>query len=452
MAAQQAVVTAPSASRPVVARRDRTFTRWAVVTVGVLFGYLVFGRAFAYIGVPGVPIFIGEVLLAAFFLFKPATSGARWFRALVHRSTLSPLAWSLYALLAYGLLLAARGVLAGYPRRTVLEELAFDLYPLYLLLGLWLAERDPRILERSLFILAWMNGIYGIAYMVLLKDVPATFPGATEVFLFNKPSGQAIALLAILSFRWELRRAWLPLLLNAAVLLGSQTRAYWAGFIVALVVWAILSRRVGRTLLVSGVLALVLTVAWIVDVRFQADRGPGEYSARNVVGAAIAPFDRELAAQYTDYSRNFAGTTEWRRDWWRGIWKAANDDPVVMVVGHGYGFPLATTAVLRSTPPDLRTPHNWFFFALGYGGWLGVGVFVFFLGALGHLLWRTYQRTEQPFGLAVLALAVVVAAFSNFFETPYAAIPVYLVLGMAAVPGVTDRATSVASASAERGG
>ena len=130
---------------------DRTLVIVALVTIG---GYMTFQRPFAYLGVPGFPVYIGELLLLAFFVFRPAVSGHRLVGSLVEPGPLGALAWSVLLLIVYGVTLSLRGDLAGFPRRLLVQELVFNLYPLYVFLGLWLGERDPRLLERFLLVMS----------------------------------------------------------------------------------------------------------------------------------------------------------------------------------------------------------------------------------------------------------------------------------------------------------
>jgi O-antigen ligase len=87
----------------------------------------------------------------------------------------------------------------------------------------------------------------------------------------------------------------------------------------------------------------------------------------------------------------------------------------------------------------IRTPHNFFLYALGYGGRLGVALFFAFQIALAKLLWRGWQRTGQPFGFLFWAACLVLASFTAFFETPYGAIPFYLIVGCAIAPAVCSQ-------------
>lgn len=408
---------------------------WVLATLGVVGGYMVFQRAFAYVGVPGTPIFIGEILLVAFFVLRPEVSGLRFASALLRPSVLGPLSWSILVLISYGVVLVARGVLEGYPQRLALQELVFNVYPLYIFLGLWLAEREPRLLERFMVDLAWVNGIYGLLYIANLNHVALTFPG-TSVLLFRPPLGQVAVLLGLMAFPTKGWRTWIPFALNLTVLIAIQSRASYAGFAIGLFVWAWMSKRLGRTALIAAIVGALFAVAWIFNLRIEYSRGASELSARNVAAAVVAPFDAQAAAAYSSDARNFSGTVEWRKAWWSGIWDSTHADPMRTFVGAGYGFELTSAADLGSSEDDLRTPHNWFMYALGYGGWIGVLVFSFFLLALGYLLWRSDRLTGIAFGLPVLVASVTVATFSNFFETPYAAIPTWVIAGMAIAPAV----------------
>ena len=419
-------------SRVATADRDRT---WVIVTMIVVGGYMTFQRPFAYLGVPGAPVFVGELLLLAFFVFRPAVSGHRLVASLVEPGPLGALAWSMVLMVAYGLALALRGELAGFPRTLLLQELVFNLYPLYVLLGLWLGERDPGLLQRFLMVMSWVIGIYGVLYILFLNNTVVTVPG-TSVLLFRSPLGQAAILLALVAFRIRGYRFWVPFALNLFVLLGIQNRAAYAGFALGMLLWALMAKRVGKLLGVMAFGAVLLGAGWVLDLRIEFARGASEYSARNIVAAVVAPFDEQAAAQYSSDARNFAGTTEWRKDWWTGIWNGVHSSPMRTAFGTGYGFELTSDAHLKSSDDELRTPHNWFFYALGYGGWLGVALFVFLLSALGTLLWRAFRSTGIAFGLPFLVLSATVGAFSNYFETPYAAIPVWVIAGMAAAPAL----------------
>jgi hypothetical protein len=100
--------------------------------------------------------------------------------------------------------------------------------------------------------------------------------------------------------------------------------------------------------------------------------------------------------------------------------------------GHGYGFPLITVAPkdAQKNNEEDRTPHSVFYYALGYTGWVGVVLYVTLQFAIVGLLWRAYRLGGTPAGLVFWVMAMVRVSFEEGFETPFKAIPFYLLWGM----------------------
>ena len=406
---------------------------WPKLVAFLLLGYLSMGRAFAYWGVPQAQIFIGEVVLAAFIIWRPAAVLGRWLGALRWGTLLAEVAWAFYFLLAYGLFEVLRGVGTGYPALTALENLAFNYYPLYLFLGLWVGTRSPNFIHRFIPLLAWWNGVYGAVWILLLRRYEFSVPGGFLTF-FGQPGGSVVALLGLLIFVPNWRRSWPLLLLNTFVLLGTEVRGEWLGFLVGLCAWGAVTLRFGRLLNILGSGLALLWIAYLVDFQMPGARG-GELSTRGVIGRALAPINQELAAQYTDTAESAAGTFSWRTEWWAAIWTSVHANPITTLVGHGYGFPLASLAPFVGDQTT-RTPHNVFYYALGYSGWIGVGVFFVFQLALVRLLWRAYRLTGQPFGLVYWASVTAAAFFGNVFEAPFGAVPFYVLTGISIAPAL----------------
>ena len=423
---------------------------WPKLAAFLLLGYLSMGRAFAYWGVPSAQIFIGEVALAAFIIRHPAAVLGRWLGALWRGTVLAEVAWAFYFFLAYGVFEILRGLNAGYSPLTTLENFAFNYYPLYLFLGIWVGARDPGFLRRFIPMLAWWNGIYGTLWIILLRRLDFAVPGGFLTF-FGQPGGSAVALLGLLTFTPHWRRSWPLLLLNTFVLLGTEVRAEWLALLVGLCAWGAVTLRIGRLLNILGSGLALLWVAYLVDFQMPGARG-GELSTRGVIGRALAPINEDLAARYTDSAESAAGTFSWRTEWWAAIWKSVHADPITTVVGHAYGYPLASLAPFVGDQTT-RTPHNVFYYALGYSGWIGVGVFFVLQFAVVRLLWNAYRLTGQPFGLVYWASVIAAAFFGNVFETPFGAVPFYLLTGISIAPAVMterDKWPQVASAIGHR--
>ena len=399
----------------------------------LLLGYLSMSRSFAYlVGVPALKVFIGEVVLGAFFLLHTRATMGRWVAALAKPTTLSGVAWGLFLFLGYGVFQLLRGICIGYPSFEALQNLAFNYYPLYFFVGLWVGMLQPKFLAAFIRLLAWWNGIYGVAYLLFLNSLTWTIPGSPDVRLFGQPGGSAVALLGLLSFELNLMRAWPLFLLNSFVMLGVQVRAEWLGWLVAVTVWACVTKRLGR---VGGWLmavALLLGIIYVADINLPGPVGRGgSISVQEILGRALAPLNQEVAAQYAEHAETYVGTVSWRTGWWWAIWDSIHEDPVRTLLGYGYGFPLGSLISYMEGDPMVRTPHNVVFYALGYGGWLGVALFLVFQLCLVRVLWLRYHLTGQPFGLVYWAMVCTEASFGNFLETPFGAIPFYLLVGLA---------------------
>lgn len=426
---------------------------WTKTTQLLLLGYLSMTRSFSYLGIPTlvalglpvpllfaiVPLFVGEIVLGLFLAFRSKLSLGRGLRAMVLPSPLSSVSWFIFVFLAYGLFQAARGIfLEGHSTLTTLQSMAFNYYPLYFFLGLWIAESHPDFLQRFIRALAWWNGIYGVAYILFLSltetSMPGTGPTPAEggVPLFGQPAGSAIAILGLLCFERKISSVWLPMALNSFVLLGMQVRAEWLSFVIGLFVWGWISKRLGRVAVGAAAVSVLIALGYFLDVSIPAPRG--EISVTNIAGRVVATVDEQAAAQYTQNVETYVGTIDWRTNWWSAIWREVHQDTVRALIGFGYGYALTDLVPYLRGIENLRTPHNVFFYALGFGGWIGALIFALLLLTMARLIWRSNRESGEPFGLVFCAASVTVALFSNFFETPYGAIPFYVTIGAAAAP------------------
>jgi len=407
---------------------------WSGVAFFLLVGYCVMGRSFAYLGIPAWHVFIAELVLAAFLLAGPVTVMGPWIKLARRIAPLKKIAQVYFLLLLYGVFEVARGVTLGHPPLTSLRDLAFDYYPLFLLLGLWLGFSRPGFSRRCFRILAWFNAIYGICYILFLNRITWMFPGVsqrvTPVAIFGLPEFSFVILLGLLALEPDLKAVWHLLAMNAFVLLGMQIRAEWFGFAVGLLVWGWLTKRLWRMAAGGAVIALLLALMAVVNLKIPgpATRGSQEISARDLIGRAVAPIDPALAESYTSDYRVDIGTTVWRTVWWAAIWEAVNQSHKTALFGMGYGYSLGDL-VPYLEGDFIQSPHNVFFYALGYTGWIGVTIFALFQTELVRLLWKCWRRTGRAVGIILWAAMIAFALFTPFFEVPQGAIPFYIITG-----------------------
>ncbi len=62
-------------------------------------------------------------------------------------------------------------MLLGFSPIIAMENLVFNVYPLYLFLGIWLGKRRPELLLRYVQIFAVLFCIYAPAYLLFLHKV-----------------------------------------------------------------------------------------------------------------------------------------------------------------------------------------------------------------------------------------------------------------------------------------
>jgi hypothetical protein len=390
---------------------------WPRVAGFLLVGYLTTKRSFAYLGVP--PLFIGEIVLVAFLLLKPRVALGTWTASLFRLSLLNELGIAMLVFMAYGVWQVGRGVLNGHPFIYTAKFFIFNYYTLYIFLGMWVAFQVPDFLRKTIRVIGWMNGIYGLSFIVALRYVGAHVPG-TDVPLFSPPSGQAVVILGLLCFERDLRPVWFILLLNIVITLVWQVRAEWLGLALGIFAWGLLTGRLGRVVAIGMAGVALLGMMELADIRL-AGRSGESVSLSDNLARVIAPIDLELAKELSPQAAWHAGTAEWRELWWDQIWLSVHSTPRLEAFGHGYGFDLFGLAPdeVRAGQEDwdVRTPHSVFFYALGYTGWVGVALFSLLQLAIFRLLWRSYRLGGQAAGVVFWVMGMGMAFFQENFDS-----------------------------------
>ena len=183
----------------------------------------------------------------------------------------------------------------------------------------------------------------------------------------------------------------------------------------------------------------VLGAIEFADIKLPGRSGDSVSLSDNLA-RIVAPINLDLVKQLSPRAVYHADTAEWRELWWEQIWISAQSTPMLEAFGHGYGFDLFSLA-----PPEVRggqekwevrTPHSVFYYALGYTGWVGVVLFAALQLTILRLLWQSFRLDGQPAGVAFWVMGMARAFFQAGFDTPYCAIPFYLMVGMAAAPAL----------------
>jgi hypothetical protein len=384
---------------------------WTKSVVFELYTFWFIGKVFTYIAAP---------LLVAWFLTRP--------------DPLSGLSWALLLSIMYGIWETVYGILAGHDPITALQILVFNLCPLYLFPGLWAGARRPGLVRGYIRFNVWFCIIYTPIYFIFLSKLNSE--------LVPSPGSSSLLILGLVCFESGLVGLWLPMIVCTFTAIANEIRGDWAGLGIALVVWAAVTKRLGRLLSMAGIVFALLLIGFVADVRLPALPGRGgEISARDTIGRALSSVNPELAHEYSSNSADYAGTVYWRQVWWKGIRDAVSEHRHTLIFGLGYGYPLKqlATSDVRKSGDDIRTPHSVLYFTLAYSGCVGLLLFFILQATVLGVLWRTYKETGQIFGLVSHLAMLVAACFGNILESPQRAIPWYLLVGMCIGPLFRER-------------
>ena len=130
-------------------------------------------------------------------------------------------------------------MLLGFSPITALQNLVFNIYPLFFFLGLWLGARRPELLLRYIQTFAVLLSIYAPLYLLVLHNINIVMPGSDGVTVFGQAGGGGLVILSLFCLEPKPARWWPALAIAAASLLAAQVRAEWLGTGVAILLWGV---------------------------------------------------------------------------------------------------------------------------------------------------------------------------------------------------------------------
>lgn len=349
---------------PASAAADRSATdRYLPVLALGFAGYVVFGKSFAYLGMP--PIFMGEMLFALGLLAFLASGCATTLLTTVP-------AISAALLMAWVLLRTLQGV--GAYGVDALRDGAVALYAGFaFIVAALLVERPARIAQIVAYFRVHARVLIPIAivFYLIARFFSASIPKlpGQNVEIISVRSGELAAhlcgaLVLVLVGLCKVSRTWLAVALGAALLVASQSRGGMLSLLLPLVLAMILTGQAGRLATIAAGLTIVMLVAYAVDFEIDLPRGERPISAAAVVEnlASIAG---------SSDANNLDGTKQWRLGWWQAIRDYTVHGPYFWT-GKGFGINLAEAdgfvVGLERGGPTLRSPHSVHMTYLGRGG------------------------------------------------------------------------------------
>ena len=360
---------------------------------GVLFivaGYILFDRPFAWIHVPGTPLFIGETIIAlGIWVLLSTRSGV----ASLIRSSSSLKALRNFML--WGLVLLAIGILPW--GLDAIRDSAIWYYGVIAIFAAMLLVSDPSRVSIWLVRFARLLPIYLIWFpfaTVLVRVAPPNLyvPDSNIPVFFHRSGNMAVMSAIGIAFLWmadgdskffspRQRAALTTLATVVIVFTGLQNRGGMVASVVliAALMFMLSKRRVEMVMMMIAVLVFAGAIGIIFNVKIEL------FDDRDV---SIEQFANNITSIFNqdEGGQRQTETTEWRlKIWTQVLDDVSNESPVM---GFGMGPDLgARYGISTEEETPLRNPHNSHVGVLARTGWLGAILWV--------ILWITWMAEMQ---------------------------------------------------------
>lgn len=408
--------------------------RYLLGWCALLAGYALFGRGFAYVGLP--PLFVGELFLAL------GLGVAAWERTLREGMSFSPakaLVWlmgwtairTLPYLSVYGLDAIRDAMIVGY-----------GLYALIIAGLLVRHAAQLRVLIERYRAMVWLVPLIAVPLYYLFRQAPEsipTWPWAPDIQMIqNKPGDVMVHLTGVTAFvLLGFRRRSLTLLVVLVIGIAAAAvsgRGGMLGFALSMGALAMLKPTAARFGRFAYVLAVVVVLGLVVDTSgIRTNEGNRSVSVEQLwqnVQSLVGQSEQDMLAT----------TTEWRLEWWGEIVDYTIFGPHFMT-GKGFGVNLGDAdGFAVDEEGSLRSPHNGHLTMLARGGVPGLLLWVFVHGlwvlALLHA-WREARQAGAHRWEAFLSLcmiywlaALINGSFDVYLEGPMGGIWFWSLFGI----------------------
>ena len=421
----------------------RTLGWLAAVLPPVLIGYALFDRAFAYIHVPGTPIFAGELVIL--LCLGAALVGTGIVGLGVKRVAVTKLV----------IVFALWGVVCTVPHVpqygiNAIRDAALWYYALLAIPVAALVISDPDIVHR------WVAGARRFVPWLLLFSPIAVqlnkaadagsgpFVPGSSVSVWNHRVGN-IAVLATmaLAFVWLVpgfsrrRRTVLVGLATLVILMvATQNRG---GLVAAatglLLVWLFTARRLRLVGVMVATLALLAVLGWASNVHLQGEQGRGISVSQLITNIKSLNSTNDANA-----GGNLQSNVQFRQELWSQVIELAENNHA-LVTGLGFGRNIA--ADLGFAPDAagfLRSPHNSHLDILARMGIIGAVLWITLWVTWYAVVLRARSRLRflgRYFDAAVIEVCIVGvtcilvnAYFDPTLESPQVAIWLWTLVGL----------------------
>ena len=384
--------SAPAAPPPEqYLRPEPVQMRWLeTALLALLVGYIMFDRPFAWLHVPGTPLFIGESVIAlGIWVVLSTQSGV----ASLIRSSASLKALRNFML--WGLLLLVIGILPW--GIDAIRDSAIWYYGIIAIFVAMLLVSNPARVNIWLVRFAKLLPIFLIWFpfaTVLHRVTPPNLyvPDSNVQVFFHRSGNMAVLSAIAIAFLWVAdgdsrlftprQRAGLTTLATFVIVFtGLQNRGGMvaSAVLVMALLFLLSKRRVEMVMAMIGVLVFFAAVGIVFDVRIAL------FDDRDV---SIEQFTQNITSIFNpdEGGQRQTKTTAWRIQIWEQVLDDVSNESPIMGFGMGpdlgerYGI-----STQEQTP--LRNPHNSHVGVLARMGWVGAILWV--------MLWITWMAEMQ---------------------------------------------------------
>ena len=434
----------------------RSLSVLAVLLPPVLAGYALFDRGFAYIHVPGTPVFAGEVVMLA--CVAAALLGTGYVRRGFQRSTVAKVL----------LVFAAWGVVRTVPfvetyGFNAVRDAALWYYALLAIPVCALVLADPDVLARWTHaygrFIPWLL-VYSPIALFLSKAAGNGFgpkvPGSSISIFDHKGANVSVQVAIALAFLWLVPgaggrfRLHLTALATIVLLVGAtQGRSGFVAAAVGLALVAYFGQGRGRLVFAMGATVLLIVVAaWGLNVRIEGDQG------RTIsVDQLAANLKSVVGAHSAQAPGNLDANVRFRDQLWSSTLHKVEAEGKVLT-GLGFGINIAKAVGLQGQGPvQLRSPHNSHLDIYARMGLIGIAIWIAFWSLWFTTLLRArskFRSLGRRLEMALVEVSIVAAVailvnayFDPTLESPQVALWLWTIVGIGlGLVAIARRATA----------
>jgi hypothetical protein len=413
--------------------------QYLILLSGVLLGYAMIGKGFAYLGLP--PLFIGEIALSAGLVVVLRTgcliAALATLPSLVLAATMI---WVLLRTLPY----------VGVYGFDALRDSVVIMYGGFAFVIIALLLEDGRRINSILWSFGTFLSIYVpaipflYAFSIYMADYVPNWPGYNVPFLQIRASEIAVhltgaAVFVLVGFR-KVSSLWILFVLAMMIMASVNSRGAMLAFVLPFI-FAVLVLGKVRELAAVLVAGLVLfATAYAVETAFTTDQREARITSERSLSAR--QIVDNVASIAGPGGQQTEGTKTWRLEWWNIILANTVFGPNFWT-GRGFGLNLADADGFqdgeRADRPALRSPHNVHMTLLARAGvpgaalWLGLLTSWFAMMMHAMLTARRRGQTEWAglflFASCYAASFVINASFDVALEGPMQGIWFWCLVG-----------------------